>query len=827
MTHFGTDNLRLEVEVPTTGLPNLVQNPDGEKGSWAYLTPASNTTVSTDSANGLKFETTVSQAAYFTTELLPVAAGKYIAARFDNTGMPSSTLQLKCRFEFYNSAKVLLSSSAQTANLGITNGTKYVASVQTPVNTAYVKLRWDLYSSTGTNPAAGSYFFFKRVMVTWNDTSAGIGSTRGNLVKNPSFEVNTTGWGPGTGTNSANMERNTSAQSVNAPPYVGSAVLRVQTIDASDGYTRVYYGPTTMALADLPPVSGGSTYTIQAQVRAHSAARSARLSVFWVTSTGASAGSAWAGSAVTDSTTAWTQLKGSVTAPSNAAYMRLGIEFQGTAYAEYHFIDAVMIERSDGLGTYFDGSTAAGGGWTYAWSGTAHNSTSTATASSSSYEFTEPYAWRNILGPTHDIKITRSELNVGLLSATVIDPLLDPSVEDDVRPGKKVRLQGLVDGAWHNVYEGKVTAASVTYVPETRVQISASDAIATLANQGESRGVAAMADLPYLLEGKGVPWNISGSGNQVASATVVSLNESASVLDQIAITRDTNRSKAFVSRDGVLTAGVLYQDLYHAFTDNPTNVATGGDYLPYSNLDLSFSTEECINSVMVKWLRYTAATGETEEIVYGPYQDAASIKDWGAHEATFTIHGATESSANIAAFANAVLSANKTPFVRANSLVFPVRNAQEMKHAVMLDLYDTAGVVFKTYDSGLANLVVTSIEHNISPDKWTVAVGFGSLSAVAAPTWTPTPPATQGDVSNEPKGGTTAITINAVNTRYTKAVTFPTPFATTPAVVTTAEVIGVETAMTSVTNVSTTGFTLNAYRNQGTGSLTVHWVAVA
>jgi hypothetical protein len=50
----------------------------------------------------------------------------------------------------------------------------------------------------------------------------------------------------------------------------------------------------------------------------------------------------------------------------------------GTGSSDAILFDSVLVEKTPTMGTYFDGSTAAAGGYTYAWSGTPNASTSVA-----------------------------------------------------------------------------------------------------------------------------------------------------------------------------------------------------------------------------------------------------------------------------------------------------------------------------------------------------------------------------------------------------------------------------------------------------------------
>src|SRR5690606_19750364 len=53
------------------------------------------------------------------------------------------------------------------------------------------------------------------------------------------------------------------------------------------------------------------------------------------------------------------------------------------------------------------------------------------------YDYTDPYAWSDLLGPTHAIQITRQGFNLGTLTAEILDADLDPSVSATIRPGKR------------------------------------------------------------------------------------------------------------------------------------------------------------------------------------------------------------------------------------------------------------------------------------------------------------------------------------------------------------------------------------------------------
>lgn len=811
------DVLRLEVEIPSEGLPNLIQNPSGELGAWFWGTPVANTTMASNGST-LTFTTTTSQACHFITDRMPVAATKFVSARLDLTAITASH-NIKLRFEWYDAAGALLSSSTQSAALSAL-GTVYAPTAQAPANTTHVRLRADFHNGAG-NPSAAAAVSFKLAMATWQDTGT-VSTVRTNKIKNPSAETNSTHWA-GSG---ATLTRST------ALAQVGSASFAL-TATAATGHTMsgVYQDTagTTGSLAVVP----GKTYAVQASVRSAAVgARVATISMGWRTAAGVGLKPSVSFDVLT-STSVWKPVTLTATAPSNAATVDFRVIFQTQGGGDFpagevqHF-DAVMVEQSATLGSYFDGSTTDTASVDYAWTGTAHASTSTASTIGNTFDYTDPTTWQNILGPTHDISVVREDLNVGILSATILDAVLDPAVGTTLRPGRKVRLSALTDpgGVWEPIFNGKTTVLNVAYDVKTmdelpdpnkhaRITLTAVDAVQTLANTQRPEGVATLAALPYVLEGAGVPWNVNGNGNQVGSATVVSVNESATALDQIAITRDTVHGLAWVDRYGV------------AQIWDPTLLPTTPELVDeavYSWLDLGFSTTECINEVLVTGLTHSATTGETTEVRYGPYRDVASITEWGTRSATFVVHGL--SAAQIDTFGAAVLAANATPTIKAEAMVIPIRETTDIVAGkALLDLYDLVNVVNtdKAFDTDLR---VTRVSHQITPDKWLVGLGFASTGSVAAPQITP--PVQSGGVVTEAQGTASTGTFSAVNTNKSIAVSFGVTFPSPPRVMATnavADVIQIPYPP-GVTAVTTTGFTLTTARAVGTGSFSVAWHAV-
>lgn len=435
--------------------------------------------------------------------------------------------------------------------------------------------------------------------------------------------------------------------------------------------------------------------------------------------------------------------------------------------------------------------------------------------------------WTDILGPTHELHISRHELDVGTLSAVVLDADLDPVNAPDMRPGNRVRVQApnADTRAWENIFEGRIDNALVSYVPRVRIELTATDNVTALANTPRPEGVETIAELPYLFEGGGVPWMVNDSGDQVPAAAVVSVNDNAKLIDQLAITRDTALGYAWVDRYNVVRA---YDNA--AMPATPVGLLDEDDY---SDLDIGFDTHQLINVVTVKWLRYDAVSGETTEIPYGPYIDADSVAEWGNLTAEFTVHGAVEDEAWIEGFANVVLAANSVPVRRVNSMRIPIRSSTDIvKGKALLDLYDLVTTSHAGTDT-TRDLRVTGIGHEIAADPrrllaWSMNLSFTVDESVATPQQTPPPPVTP---AAEPVAATTAGGSVTATTVSDGTAVFAHTLGAIPSAVTVAiEVAGGGSRFALVTAKTATTFTVQFYNGAnvalaGGSTVTVGYIA--
>ncbi|MBT56589.1 MAG: hypothetical protein CMF72_24715 [Mameliella sp.] len=376
-------------------------------------------------------------------------------------------------------------------------------------------------------------------------------------------------------------------------------------------------------------------------------------------------------------------------------------------------------------------------------------------------QFLPPAYYVDVLGSTNSIEVQREELNVGFLTAVIINSALDPSeAASDLVPGRRIRLmaripetgfddldygEGLYGGEateWSPIFTGQIEKPTVKYdllhkdpAKRSRITITAVDPATALSRVGRLEGVATIDELPYVLEGAGIPWNVNGSGNQVPDAVVVSTNENASAVDQVAITRDTALGYAWVDRFGILQAWDA-AELVENLPANPGGV-TALDEADYGrDVDVDYDTDVCINAVKVVVLQINV-TGETNEITFGPYRDEPSIRANGLHPATYTVHGIGD--ADVPTYAAAILAANATPRRRINSVSVPVRE----RRALPKTLIDVGELLTVSNErAGIDELHrVAAVRHSISATnkgtRWSVGLSFVGTDRVAAATEAP------------------------------------------------------------------------------------------
>lgn len=567
-----TDVLRLEIQDDPTGLTNSVENPNGDLGAWFWITPIANTKITAlTNPTQLQFYTGATQACNFTTIFMPIVAGQWVAASLNMLAV-SGSHGIRIRFEWYDSNHTLLSSSTQGAFQGTTGVIQYTP-IQAPGSTAYMKFRVDFYKTSLTNPDALSSVNFNNVTVAVAATSGALGASRTNICTNPSLETNSTGYA------SSNSLYSTVARST-AAAAVGTASLAITKNSTA--------GPSAGAQFTGIPITGGKTYAFSAAFKAAATARNIDFTATYRDNHGVLVATFDWGSS--DTTSGWTTIGGTLLAPVNA--QTVDLFFVASASSgnmttnEVHYVDTVLVEQATSLGAYFDGSTAAGGGWTYSWNGTANNSTSTAFNSSLSY--IEPVTYINVIGSGISAHISRESISPGILEATLIGATIDPATSTLIRPGRKCRLMALdYTGVWQPLITAKVDTGDVIYdlsrtdQDNAIVSLVATDNVNQLAQVSQPYGVNDLVSFPGLMESAGVPYKINKWSNQVAITSYDTKNDDAGLLDQIILSRDSNMGYAWVDR----TNAINLTDGNPLHTDDNLLLNDGGsDYYTFKRI---------------------------------------------------------------------------------------------------------------------------------------------------------------------------------------------------------------------------------------------------
>lgn len=483
-------------------------------------------------------------------------------------------------------------------------------------------------------------------------------------------------------------------------------------------------------------ITGGLPHTLSFKSQAGSAAREMRGGLSWTSTPGGTEYLPFpavpVGAQVSNSTSSWPLASYTRTLGiGGLTYARAHLVIRAKA-GEVHYVDSVLLEQASSAGAYFDGDTPDTAPTViYSWSGTPHASVSTYTDSLLENVTSAPYV--NVLGEATDVACTREELNVGSMQATVASPALDPAVADVLDPGRQFRLTAFnpLTGAQEPLVSGKLLNARAEYYPANPasqsvvVTASGTDAVTQLANSRRPDAVAAVADLPWVLEGCGVPWNVNGSGAQVSSATIAATNDNASALDQVALARDTELGFAWLDRFSVL----------QAWSTLPSTVDWYLDETVYNrSIKVDYDSDRLVNSVVVR-RQWNHPTEGPKEDVYGPYNDSASVEVRGVHQKEFTVAGMAPGS--IPAYAAEILAANSTPQKLIRSVTIPITGTEALKYA-FVELYDLCQV---TSGSLVQQSRVTRVSHKLeaTPDggRWLVELEFASDGGVASPTVQP------------------------------------------------------------------------------------------
>lgn len=458
-------------------------------------------------------------------------------------------------------------------------------------------------------------------------------TTRTNLVPNPSFETNTTGWAVSGAAGS--VARSTTYS------YVGT----------SSAERSVTGTGTANIQSSTIAVTAGATYIGSGYVRS-TVARSSRLVINWYT---AALGfiSQSIGTSVTSTTTGFTRVSASGTAPATAAFATPFFQNLSVAAGESHYWDAMLFESGATLLPYFDGTVADPyTGYTLtaqAWNGTTNNSTSTATwglnsslgGSTLDGDFyldgtlegldVSPYCRELTINrgrPDQLQNFTAGTCSISLLNRDRrFDPLNEDSPYWDAvqgRSGVTPRRKVTIKSGGVPIFTGRITDIDISYEPtrpgaseeNSMATITASDDFVLLANtatdsditpteQYSGARVEAILDLPEVsfpnTRSIETGTAVLGGGATFLIPTGQNILE---YLQQVAL---AEQGYFFVAANGDLT---FTDRLTAGFAVVAANFSDTGTDIPYSGLDVIYGQEFLYNKIVCQIVAGTAQVAD-------------------------------------------------------------------------------------------------------------------------------------------------------------------------------------------------------------------------
>lgn len=246
---------------------------------------------------------------------------------------------------------------------------------------------------------------------------------------------------------------------------------------------------------------------------------------------------------------------------------------------------------------------------------------------------TTPQTWANVLGKTNNIITEQGNslvgvedaLDAGSLTATVLDPALDPSIVSTFRRGRAVRLTATIGGVTTPVWAGTLETCDVEYddskttgKPPIRITLVATDAARKLADAsaqfGSTGGFYAMVEKAANLAGL---TTFDGAATPAPGTGQIAREDSSKATDWIR--RACNTYGGYVWVDG---ANKVQQRLVTYLSTTPVktlsdNIADVGA-LAYTGVAMNYGTRSLVNSLTVRRLN-VAEVGDNGAKEYGPY----------------------------------------------------------------------------------------------------------------------------------------------------------------------------------------------------------------
>lgn len=183
---------------------------------------------------------------------------------------------------------------------------------------------------------------------------------RVNLIKNPSFETNTTGW---SGVAGGTLSR------VTSEAFSGSASLQVVNTSGS----AAQFG-SSGAGNMIPLIADRSQYTVSAYVKLAPGAATANYFIRYLVYENETSGSTVAAGNIgiqsLSVTGNWARLSAAFNKPTSGNFAIIRVVTASTTSGDTFFVDGVQLEPGNTVTPYFDGDSNG------FWTGTANNSIS-------------------------------------------------------------------------------------------------------------------------------------------------------------------------------------------------------------------------------------------------------------------------------------------------------------------------------------------------------------------------------------------------------------------------------------------------------------------
>jgi hypothetical protein len=560
--------------------------------------------------------------------------------------------------------------------------------------------------------------------------------TRTNLLTNPNFEVNTTGWG---GTGAASVSR------VTTDAYIGTASAQVVLTNPGNGAGLQNFGTAPIRVKVLP----STTYTISAYVKQTAGASMAvDIDTFYYNSAQTSISSSDGPN--TTLTANWQSITRTITTPALTEFMGISIGITGAAVGSFtYLVDAILIEQSASALPYFDG-TYANPYTGYTLTNQQWNSTPNASTSKTVWGLTTSFInsddlldgtteFADVTNSTTQISIRRGRRDVGdqfsagTMTFTIqdVDGIFNPFDENSPyynTPGAQPGLAPLraVDLIRYDdndnpeyLYRGKVLNYDYNFALGgiDTVTVYCSDAFYLLSQtfmdelnvtpETSGERVETVLDLPEVDYPGGAARSIDPGTVNLGHNAAFTVPAGTNVLGYLLQINETAEfGRFYVSRNGVLTftprVGTTLSAPIIDFTDDGTAV-------PYDGLGITFEADAVTNRVFIENLDGHTATAD----------DLASQATYFVQ--TNSITNSLLDNSDVAAAATYLLNGN--PEARYNSVetVFAALTDAQRDIVAVVDISDTVSVerTFVTGNSTMTlaqELAVEGVEHEITLD---------------------------------------------------------------------------------------------------------------